>query len=194
MTNRNEPKTEDRMAQLVAASREQAQQRAALSALVRRVIREELNEKDRLLIRLHWYRGKSADEIAQLIGLDRSVVYRRLDRIHKTIYDKLKYAVDFRFDEPFRSEAKELLQNAGKNTFTLEALDSIGSRLARARKQRRLSLTEIHRTAGIRPERMCQLESDGRQMMMVELSALTKLLDIGVNELLFGCAAEEMAR
>ena len=168
-------------------------QRAALQALVRRVIREELNEQDRLLVRLHWYRGKSMDEIARLIGADRSLVYRRMDRIHNIIYDKLKYAVDYRFDESFRPEAHSRLQNAGPNAFALEALGGIGERLSGARQKRRLSFSDIHRAAGIAPERMQVLELDGRQMMMTELSALCKTLGVGANELLFGVDPQEMA-
>lgn len=174
--------------------REQTRQRAALHALVRRVIREELNDQDRLLVRLHWYRGKSIDEIAKLTGAERSVVYRRMDRIHKTIYDKLKYAVDFRFDSGFRPGAHEALQNPGRNAFALEALDGIGARLAAARQKKRLGLGDLHRAAAIAPDRLLALETDGRQMMMTELSALCKTLGVGVSELLFGPDAEEMAQ
>lgn len=183
-----------RLAQEAAAMREQTRQRAALHALVRRVIREELNDQDRLLVRLHWYRGKSIDEIAKLTGAERSVVYRRMDRIHKTIYDKLKYAVDFRFDSGFRPGAHETLQNPGRNAFALEALDGIGARLAAARQKKRLGLGDVHRAAGIAPDRLLALETDGRQMMMTELSALCKTLGVGVSELLFGPDAEEMAQ
>ena len=193
MTTRNEVYYNERPSAPAADDlRRQAQQRDALQALVRRVIREEFNEQDRLLIRLHWYRGKSAEEIAQLIGLDRSTVFRRMDRIHKTIYDRLKYAVDYRFDDAFRSEAHETLQQADRGALALEALDGIGARLQNARRRQRLSLGEVSRRAGIPQERMRLLESDGRRMMMTELSALCKTLGLGVNELLFGPCAEEM--
>ena len=174
--------------------REQTRQRAALHALVRRVIREELNDRDRLLVRLHWYRGKSMDEIAKLTGADRSVVYRQMDRIHKTIYNSLKYAVDFRFDSGFRPGAHAALQNPDQNAFALSALDGIGERLCRARQQKNYSLRDVQRAAGIAPDRMRTLETDGRQMMMTELSALCKALGVGVGELLFGPDAEEMAQ
>ena len=192
MTTWNEQYYETELPQPAADPPAKSRQRAALQALVRRVIREELNEQDRLLVRLHWYRGKSADEIARLIGADRSLVYRRMDRIHKTIYDKLKYAVDYRFDASFRPEAHSWLQNAGPNAFALEALGGIGERLADARQKRRLSFSDIHRAAGISPERMQVLELDGRQMMMTELSALCKTLGVGANELLFGVDPQEM--
>ena len=70
--------------------------------------------------------------------------------------------------------------------------NGIGARLQDARQKRRLSLGEVCRRAGISPERMRLLESDGRRMMMTELSALCKTLGLSVNELLFGPCAEEM--
>lgn len=194
MNSWNEQTNEQSLAQQTAAIREQARSRERLHALVRRVIREELSERDQLLVRLHWYRGKSMDEIARLVGTDRSAVYRRMDRIHRTIYDKLKYAVDFRFDPAFRPTAHETLQNAGRSAFAMQALDGIGARLQRARQEKRFSLCDVQREAGIAPDRMRQLESDGRQMMMTELSALCRALGIGAGELLFGDLAEEMTQ
>jgi hypothetical protein len=160
--------------------------RARLSALVQAVIENELDEQDRLLVRLHWYQGKRIEEIARLIGAERGFVYRRMDRIHKTIYDKLKYAVGFHFDDSFRHEADETLKTAGQSTFAIEALGGIGGRLAALRRQRQLDRNEIWRATGIPPARQQALEADGRRMMMTELSALTKLFGVGPNALLFG--------
>jgi DNA-binding Xre family transcriptional regulator len=194
MNTWNEPSREQRLAQQAAALRAEGKQRAALHALVRRVIRDELNERDRLLVRLHWYNGKSPDEIARLISVDRSVVYRRLERIHKTIYDYLKYAVDFRFESGFRHAAHSTLCAGKQGALALEALDGIGARLQTARQKQRLSLSDMQRESGIAPERMRVLETDGRRMMMTELSALCKTLGLGVSDLLFGPDAQEMIR
>lgn len=177
-----------------AATAQHVRARARLNALVQTVIRLELSEQDRLLVRLHWYQGRSIDEIAQLIGTERSFVYRRMERIHRTVYDKLKYAVQFHFDEPFRAEADRMLQHTEPNAFALEALGGIGARLAALRRKRRLGLHEICRATGIPRERLELLERDGRQMTMSELSALTRLLGVGTNELLFGVPDREWAQ
>ena len=59
--------------------------RRELNELVRKVIKNELCEKDRLLVALHWYKGKSKDEIADIMGIDRSTVFRRFDKINDII-------------------------------------------------------------------------------------------------------------
>lgn len=168
------------------AMRQGRDAKLALDRLVRRVIREELDEQERLLVSLHWYQGKSVDELAALTGLERSKVYRRLDRIHQTIYDHLKYAVDYHIEPPYSEQAKQTLRDAGQNTFAIEALDCVGERIAQLRREKHLSLQDVYRGTGITPVRMEEIEADGRQMMMTELSLLTKLFCVDVTALLFG--------
>ena len=162
------------------------QNKAALEKLVRRVIRNELNDRDRLLVRLHWYQGKSKDEIAALLGVDRSTVHRGLERAGKIIYDNLKYAVDFHFDASYREQARETLRTAGQNTFAIESLSGIGERLYWSRRQKRLSLQELSQITGIAPERLQTLEANGREMMMTELGLLTAALGVSATDLIFG--------
>ena len=89
--------------------------KAELCALLTKVIRNELNEQDQLLIRLHWYQGKNADELSELLGLDRSSVYRRIERITNTLFEKLneallnlETALDKYVDSPAYDEAEAL--------------------------------------------------------------------------------------
>ena len=173
------------------ASQQMRHNKALLEKLVRRVIRNELNDRDRLLVRLHWYQGKSKDEIAALLGVDRSTVHRGLERAGKIIYDNLKYAVDYHFDASCREEAKETLRNAGQSTFAIEALSGIGERLYWCRRQKRLSLQELSQITGIAPERLQTLEANGREMMMTELGLLTAALGVSATDLIFGEGGKE---
>ena len=178
---------------MLPQSQQMRQNKAALERLVRRVIRNELNEQDRLLVRLHWYQGKSKDEIAALIGVDRSTVHRRLERASKIIYDNLKYAVDYHFDATYRDEAKQTLSTAGQGTFAIEALDGIGERLVFYRRQKRLSLGDVSRMTGISQTRLREIEADGRCMMMTELGELSTLYGVSIHDVLFGDGGKERA-
>lgn len=175
-----------------SSSQQMRQNKAALEKLVRRVIRNELNDRDRLLVRLHWYQGKSKDEIAALLGVDRSTVHRGLERAGKIIYDNLKYAVDFHFDASYREQARETLRTAGQNTFAIESLSGIGERLYWSRRQKRLSLQELSQITGIAPDRLQTLEQNGREMMMTELGLLTAALGVSATDLIFGESGKEL--
>ena len=179
-------------AYIPSSPQQMRQNKAALEKLVRRVIRNELNDRDRLLVRLHWYQGKSKDEIAALLGVDRSTVHRGLERAGKIIYDNLKYAVDFHFDASYREQARETLRTAGQNTFAIESLSGIGERLYWSRRQKRLSLQELSQITGIAPERLQTLEQNGREMMMTELGLLTAALGVSATDLIFGESGKEL--
>ena len=179
-------------AYIPSSSQQMRQNKAALEKLVRRVIRNELSDRDRLLVRLHWYQGKSKDEIAALLGVDRSTVHRGLERAGKIIYDNLKYAVDFHFDASYREQARETLRTAGQNTFAIESLSGIGERLYWSRRQKRLSLQELSQITGIAPDRLQTLEQNGREMMMTELGLLTAALGVSATDLIFGESGKEL--
>ena len=57
-----------------------------LNCLVREVIENELSDTDKIIVQLHWYDNKTINQIAEIIGIDRSNVSRRLDKINGIIY------------------------------------------------------------------------------------------------------------
>ena len=77
-----------------------------LNCLVRQVIENELCAIDKTIVQLHWYRGKTVNETAEAIGIDRSNISRRLDKINDIIYDKLKYAIQYRYGKDYSSSVK----------------------------------------------------------------------------------------
>ncbi len=66
------------------------ERRRELHRLVKKVIKNELDEKDRLIVSLHWYKGYSKEEIAEIVGANRSTIFRRFEKINEIIYEKLK--------------------------------------------------------------------------------------------------------
>ena len=66
------------------------QRKEELCALVRRVIKNEFSQEEKLLIDLKWYKGKSAEEISRKTGISRAGVYRKLDKINEVLYEKGK--------------------------------------------------------------------------------------------------------
>ena len=82
-----------------------------LLSLVREVIENELEETDKDIVRFHWYLGKSITETAELIGSSRSSVSRRLDKINDIIYEKLKYALHYRYGKDFSASARLIIKN-----------------------------------------------------------------------------------
>ena len=158
--------------------------KAELCALLHKVIQNELNEQDRLLIRLHWYQGKTADEIAGLLHLDRSSVYRRIERITGTLFEKLKYAMCYRYDGDFAQSAVKLLgEDLQKD---LRAGQTAAGALRRCRDRMFLSQQEVGAMLGLADGRVAQLEQSTETMTVGELRKFMNLFGLSADALLFG--------
>ena len=88
--------------------------KAELNRLVRKVINSELSEYDKRLVELHWYKGLSKAEIAQLMNVDRSTIHRHFCTINETVYEKLRYAVELIYGKNSDTETKKFINETGK--------------------------------------------------------------------------------
>ena len=160
--------------------------KAELCALVQKVIKNELCEQDRLLVRLHWYKGKSKEEIAELVGLDRSSIYRRFEKINDIIYEKLKYAIEYRYDADFASKAKVLIKTDIKQSLLSSPTEKIGERLTALRKNQFLSLKELSELTSISTKRLEELEKHGKEMTVIELKKISSFYGVSTDYIIFG--------
>lgn len=162
------------------------ERKRGLLALVKKVIKNELSERDRLLVSLHWYKGKSKQEIAELTGLDRSTVFRRFEKINNTIYEKLKYAIEYRYGDSFSSSALLLIKKDVSSLGGLKSLESIGERLLRLRQEQYLSKQDVSRFTGIALSRLSLIEKSGKEVTMEELKKLSAFFRVSSDYILFG--------
>lgn len=160
--------------------------RRELQELVKKVIKNELCEKDRILVSLHWYKGKSKEEIAKILNVDRSTVFRRFEKINDIIYEKLKYAIEYRYGDDFSSKAMMLIKKDVSSAGTLRELESIGSRLMRLRKEQYLSKKDVCRFIGIGEERLSLIEKSGKEITMIELKKLASFFRVSSDYIVFG--------
>lgn len=157
-----------------------------LFALLKKVIKNELSERDRLLVSLFWYKGKSKAEIADIVGLDRSTVFRRFERINNIIYEKLKYAIEYRYGDDFASSALLLVKKDVSHSGGLKALESIGERLTRLREEQYLSKQDVSSCTGISLSRLAAIEKSGKEITMAELKKLAAFFKVSSDYIIFG--------
>ena len=157
-----------------------------LQALIQKVIKNELSERDRLLVSLHWYKGKSKQEIAELTGLDRSTVFRRFEKINAVIYEKLKYALEYRYGDDFSSSAMLLIKRDVSSAGKIGGLESIGERLLRLREEQCLSKEDVSRYTAIPLRRLSIIEKRGREITLVELKKLASFFRVSSDYIIFG--------
>lgn len=156
-----------------------------LQFLIKKVINNELSEKDRLLVSLHWYKGKTKQEIAELVGVDRSTIFRRFEKINDIIYEKLRYAIEYRYGDSFAPDTLLLLKR-DVTSVGINGLESIGERLARLRKEQFLTKEDVCSCTGISQKRLDVIEKRGKEITMTELRRLASFFRVSSDYIIFG--------
>lgn len=162
------------------------ERRRELHRLVKKVIKNELDEKDRLIVSLHWYKGYSKDEIAKIVGANRSTVFRRFEKINEIIYEKLKYALEYRYGDDFSQKAMLLVKKDISSKYGMRSLESIGERLNRLREEQYLSKDEVAALTGIDSKRLAEIEKSGKEITMAELKKLASFFKVSSDYIVFG--------
>lgn len=145
-----------------------------LYALVRKVVKNELTPCQQQIVHLLWYEGKSISEAAAELSMDRSTLFRKEKQINEIIYDKLKYAMEYRFGKSFSEQTVELIHSNAPACCPVEGR-SISERLRSLRLKQNLSTKDISELTGIRKSRLDFIEQEGEQLNMDELSILSSL-------------------
>ena len=161
------------------------QRKEELYALVRRVIKNEFSEEEKRLIDLKWYKGLSADEISAKTGISRAGVYRKLDKINDVLYEKLKYALEYRFGVKEKTPAVTLICNV-KNTVSGETAVAVSSRLRFLRTSQHITVEKLSQCTGIDESRMVNLEKFAGDLTAAELIKLSAFFKVASDYILFG--------
>ena len=156
-----------------------------LYALVRKVIKNELDPRQQEIVRLHWYEGKSLSEAAEIIGLNKATVCRIDKKINEIIYDKLKYALEYRFGKEFSDTAPLVIKSNRTACCPVDGKD-IAQRIRNLRLRQSLDTGAVATATGIKQSRLDFIESHGEQITADELCRLTKLLGTTSDYIIFG--------
>lgn len=158
--------------------------KAELQQLIRKVIKNELDEKEQLLVELHWYKNLNQRQIAATIGVEPSTVCRKLEKINDIIYEKLKYAIEYRYGFGNKESVKEII----KNNFKLLSQNSgsVGLRLRKLRLQNFLKIEDVAKCTAISKERLSRLEENKCLIKTTEAIALSQFFCVSIDFLLTG--------
>lgn len=159
--------------------------KSELYALVRKVIKNELDPVSQEFVRLYWYEEKSLSEISAIMGLDKSTLSRKEKKITDVIYDKLKYAIEYRFGRDFSETAHRAIKSRNPACCPCEA-GTIAQRLRNLRLRQCLDTKDLAEATGIRKSRIELIEKDGGQATADELCALARLFGTTSDYIIFG--------
>ncbi len=167
--------------------------KAELYALVRRVIKNELDESQQKFVRLYWYEGKTLGEISEIMGLDKSTLSRKEKKINSIIYDKLKYAMEYRYGKAFNETTRLVIKSHCPACCPFDA-QSISQRLRNLRLIQSLTESDIATASGIAKSRIELIEKEGGKATADEIARLAKLYDTTSDYIIFGIKSPAQRR
>lgn len=157
-----------------------------LNCLVREVIANELSEKDKAVVELHWFSGKSINEVAEIIGVDRSNISRRLDKINDVIYDKLKYALQYRYGKDYSSSVRVIIKNKDALCPPSYSAESVAQRIKNLRLRQGMSLRDAQEMTGIKEKRLEEIENDKCQATAEDIRLIATAFKTSGDYIIFG--------
>lgn len=164
------------------------QRKCELNDLVNKVINNELSPSDRLIVHLHWYQGYSKSEIAKKLGIEPSTVSRRLEKITNIIYDKLKYALEYRYGSAYLHKARLIIRNKDA-FFSYSEPEVLSARIRQLRMKQGLELSDVSEMTGITEKALRETEEKGREPTAGEIRKLSVFYGTTADYIIFGTDA-----
>ena len=114
------------------------------------------------------------------------IICQSYEKINNIIYEKLKYAIGYRYGEGCAKAAKVIIkQNTGCPS-NFGSLSEIGKRLFRLRESQILTQKEVGTLTGIGEKRLNEIEKDGRDTTMLEIKKLASFYKVSSDYIIFG--------
>lgn len=161
------------------------QRKSELNKLVNKVIKNELSSTDKLLVELHWYQNLNKRDIAKKLCIDPSTVSRRLNKISDVIYEKLKYALEYRYGSGFSEKARLIIKNKDA-LFSYQEPEILSKRIEKLRQEQFLTEKEVSELTGISESRLKEIENAGREMTVTEAKKLAIFFKTSTDYIIFG--------
>jgi DNA-directed RNA polymerase specialized sigma subunit len=157
-----------------------------LNCLVREVIENELCDTDKLIVKLHWYNGKNISETAEVVGISHSNISRRLDKINETIYDKLKYALQYRYGKDYSDSVRVIIKNKDALRIIPDLENSIHSRIKHLRLTQSMSIKDTSDMTGISEKHLCDIENGTVQATAEDVRLIATAFKTSGDYIIFG--------
>jgi DNA-directed RNA polymerase specialized sigma subunit len=156
-----------------------------LNNLVKKVIEEELSETEKQIVRLHWYEEKSLTYIAGKLNINKATVSRKLDRITETVYEKLKYAIEYRFGKEYLPDSAVIIKSKDPFVFSIKP-DSTSKRIKHLRLSQSMTLEDVSEMTGISVSRLQRIEKAENDATASDLARIAIAFRTTTDHLIFG--------
>lgn len=156
-----------------------------LNSLVRKVIENELDETEKEIVRLHWSDGKSMADIAKIMNVNKGTVSRKIDKITDTVYEKLKYAIEFLFGKDSLPRYAVIIKSKDPYIHSIKPY-STANRIRHLRLAQSMTLEDVSEMTDISVKRLDLIEKAKKDATASDLAKIAIAFRTSTDYLVFG--------
>lgn len=157
-----------------------------LNCLVNEVIENELTDEEKAIVQQYWFEGKTLMEIGEAMGMSHTSISRKLSKINDIIYDKLKYAIQYRYGKDYSRAVKVIIKNKDGLYLFRGKADSPALRIKNLRQQQGLSLTDTEAMTGISKARLEEMEKGEKDILVKDVMRIATAFRVTSDYIIFG--------
>ena len=157
-----------------------------LNCLVNEVIENELTQDEQTIVQLYWYESKTLCEIGAIMGVSHTSISRKLSKINDIIYDKLKYAIQYRYGKDYSRAVKVIIKNKDGLYLFHGKADSPALRIKNLRLGQGLTLTDTAEMTGISASKLEGIEKGEREILISDVMRIATAFRISCDYIILG--------
>ncbi len=152
----------------------------------RAVIKNELTDEQRGILKMKYLDGKNGEEIAAVYGVSRSTVCRNLMKITEVFNLRMKYVFEYA-DTDIRNEVMPAYIEQAVAIMSVESgkTDCVGQRLKKARNEKMLPISLVSEMTGVPQNKIENLEQNG-SIGLNDFIKLISFYKVGADQMIFG--------
>lgn len=156
-----------------------------LNNLVKKVIDNELSESEKEIVRLHWYDGKNLTQTAKELGITKATVSKKLSKINDIVFDKLKYAIEYRFGRDYLPLSAVIVKSRDPYIYSVNP-EGAAKRIRHLRVAQALSLEDVSDMTRISVGRLDSIEKAEKDATATDLAKLAAAFRTSTDYIVFG--------
>ena len=157
-----------------------------LNCLVNEVIENELTDDEKTLVHMHWYEEKSHYDISKALGVSPSTITRKFEKINNIIYDKLKYAIQYRYGKDYSQAVKVIIKNKDGLCLMSAQNTSPAQRIKDLRIRQGLSLADTQAMTGIGVGKLERIEKGEQDILVKDVSRIATAFRVSCDYIISG--------
>lgn len=157
-----------------------------LNCLVNEVIDNELTDEEKTLVHMHWFEERSHYDISKILGVSPSTITRKFDKINSIIYDKLKYAIQYRYGKDYSRAVKVIIKNKDGLYLLSAQKDTPAQRIRNLRMNQGLTLKDTESMTGISADKLDCIEKGERDILIKDVSRIAAAFKVSCDYIISG--------